>query len=566
MKKLLLLTILILTRVACTAQLNLQWGDIFCNQNGGSQIHSVTIDINNQIVALGSFGGTVDFDPGIGNTATVAPGSYDNVFIARYSMAGTLIDVFVIGSNGQVRPNKIITDVSGAIYVCGDYTSSFDIDPGSQTYLVGGSSFFKGFLVKYSSAGDFEWVSTFDDSSSNVSLWQVSIDPFGFVNILGGFSGTSMDFDPGSSSYVVTNSSTSVCFLARFDTAGNFLNEWHYQNSFSAGSAVFSGVTYLSDSSTILLGNVSGSMDLDPTNGTAFTFGGQHEFLMRYISDSLVWCSLMPVLSGYGGAAVLDIDSQDNIIYAGHFDGVIDMNPGSGIDTISANQGSYDLFIASYDSMGNLNWFHDMGSDGYDEINGVAIDASGNVYVTGLYDGTMDFDPGINSAISTSTNNTNDPFIAIFSPNGTYRDHFSFGSASNVEYGTNACVTNTGVIFTGQIRGPVDYQPGANTTILGDMFAESYLISYDFAVGIADLPLATPQVYPNPMVENSTVVLPRSFEKSFVEIYDSFGRLVLSNDLSGNVFEISRNNLSPGMYSIVVTSNSEIAHARLIVE
>ncbi len=51
------------------------------------------------------------------------------------------------------------------------------------------------------------------------------------------------------------------------------------------------------------------------------------------------------------------------------------------------NLGIYDAWLASYDRNGNQRWISQLGTNGYDAANGITVDSTGNVYVTGWTDG-----------------------------------------------------------------------------------------------------------------------------------------------------------------------------------
>ncbi len=54
------------------------------------------------------------------------------------------------------------------------------------------------------------------------------------------------------------------------------------------------------------------------------------------------------------------------------------------------DEGGYDVFLTKFDSDGNEVWGTQFGSSDYDYANGVAVDGSGNAYVTGYTRGTLE--------------------------------------------------------------------------------------------------------------------------------------------------------------------------------
>lgn len=65
-----------------------------------------------------------------------------------------------------------------------------------------------------------------------------------------------------------------------------------------------------------------------------------------------------------------------------------------GAATFNLTAGGLDIFISKLDASGNFVWAKDM--EGTVAANGfsIAVDAQGNVYATGSFSGTVDFDPG----------------------------------------------------------------------------------------------------------------------------------------------------------------------------
>ncbi|MGI9598937.1 MAG: SBBP repeat-containing protein, partial [Acidimicrobiales bacterium] len=56
--------------------------------------------------------------------------------------------------------------------------------------------------------------------------------------------------------------------------------------------------------------------------------------------------------------------------------------------------GGADAFVSRLDSAGDLVWARQLGGTSFDEGRAVAVDVAGNVYTTGRFLGTADFDPG----------------------------------------------------------------------------------------------------------------------------------------------------------------------------
>jgi len=107
-------------------------------------------------------------------------------------------------------------------------------------------------------------------------------------------------------------------------------------------------------------------------------------------------------------ALAVAVDPSGNVLVTGYFNGTIAIG-----NTNLVSSGAEDIFLAKFDSAGNPVWVRQAGGIGYDEGRGVATDAAGNVYLTGLYQNTASFGPfNVNSA------GFSDVYIAKYDPNG----------------------------------------------------------------------------------------------------------------------------------------------------
>jgi hypothetical protein len=123
-----------------------------------------------------------------------------------------------------------------------------------------------------------------------------------------------------------------------------------------------------------------------------------------------------------------------------------DFDPGSGMAILNS-AGIADGFVAKYDKDGNYVWAKSIGGNGFDQAYGVAVDNNDNVYVTGYFVNSADFNSGASPAILTSAG-LNDAFLAKYDANGNYvwANHIGSGEQDqsmgvDVDAVGNVCVT-----------------------------------------------------------------------------------------------------------------------------
>lgn len=190
---------------------------------------STGIDVENAVVSdaagntyhTGQFNGTVDFDPGAGNTSTASAGSGD-VFIWKLDPSGALIWIKTIGSTGNDLGTSIQRDATGNLYIAGSFngTVDFDPDPVGNTSLTsaGGAD---GFILKLDPTGNFLWARNVGGTAGD-GIQKLSLDNSGDIYATGPFNGTA-DMDPGASTFDLVSAGVNDVFVLKLDASGNFI-------------------------------------------------------------------------------------------------------------------------------------------------------------------------------------------------------------------------------------------------------------------------------------------------------------------------------------------------------
>ncbi|HAI83710.1 MAG TPA: hypothetical protein DCL43_08585 [Chitinophagaceae bacterium] len=166
-------------------------------------------------------------------------------------------------------------------------------------------------------------------------------------------------------------------------------------------------------------------------------------------------------------AALSAVDANGDLITGGLFTGSnFDLDPSSATRNISSS-GDYDMYVAKYGANGAFIWGFSLGSWNSDGLLNIATDDSSNVYITGWFRGTVDFNPSPTATFNLTSNGEQgdiffggDAFLAKYSPSGTLIWAISLGSFSIKDYGTRIAFTPEGdIIWGGVFAGTVDFNP-----------------------------------------------------------------------------------------------------------
>jgi hypothetical protein len=155
------------------------------------------------------------------------------------------------------------------------------------------------------------------------------------------------------------------------------------------------------------------------------------------------------------------VDTSGNVYVTGTFQGFFaDFDPGPGTTEMSASDS--DVFVAKYSPTGALEWARQFGGMSIDQGFGIAVDGSGNVYTTGNFSGTADFDPGAGASNLTSAGGS-DIFVSKLDSAGNFVYARQLGGTGN-DLGFGLAVDGAGSVYTtGVFAGTADFDPGAGT-------------------------------------------------------------------------------------------------------
>ena len=126
------------------------------------------------------------------------------------------------------------------------------------------------------------------------------------------------------------------------------------------------------------------------------------------------------------------------------------------------SSGNHDIFLVKYNSSGTKQWTKQLGTSSSDSGNGVTIDSSGSIYVTGSTGGGLDGNTNYGNDCSVppgfwnSINNCSDIFLVKYNSSGTKQWTKQLGTSSG-DYGNDVTTDSSGNIYvTGSTWGGLD--------------------------------------------------------------------------------------------------------------
>ncbi len=411
---------------------------------GGSSTdngNSIAVDSSGNTYMTGAFQGTVDFDPGVGTAELTSTGLAD-IFIAKYDPLGNYLWAKNIGgSNGDIA-NSIAVDSSGNTYIAGNFQLTVDFDPGVGTAELTFAGANDIFIAKFDTSGNYLWAKNIG-STGNETANNIAVDSSGNTYITGVFSNT-VDFDPGAGTAELTSTGLTDIFIAKYDPLGNYL--WA-KNIGSTGNDQGTSIAVDSSGNTYTTGVFTNTVDFDPGVGTAelTSAGGNDIFIAKYDPlGNYLWAKNIGG-SGSDRGRSIAVDSSGNTYITGTFSLTVDFDPSAGTAELTS-AGSNNTFITKLDTNGNYVWAKSISSSNDNAGNSIVVDSSGNIYMTGAFQGTADFDPGAGT-VNLNSAAGNDIFIAKLDASGNYLWAKNIGGTGS-DQGTSIALDSSGNTYT----------------------------------------------------------------------------------------------------------------------
>lgn len=239
-------------------------------------------------------------------------------------------------------------------------------------------------------------------------------------------------------------------------------------------------VTVDADGNVYSIGSFYTEADFDPGPGEFImtTIPGSWEgFVLKLDSDgNFIWAKKLP--RGLSFNRSIDIDAAGNLIIAGNFYGTVDFDPGAGVFNLTSNGGNDDFYILKLNAGGNFIWAVSVGSTFSDNVRDVKVDPSGNIYASGNFRGTVDFNPGV--GVFNLTSSFNNTFILKLDANSNFLWARSFVNSMGNQATSLDLDGTAGVYCAGTFSGATDFDPGAGTfNITSAGGTDSYITKLD---------------------------------------------------------------------------------------
>jgi hypothetical protein len=411
------------------------------NDSGASQARGVAVDAAGNTYLTGRFSGTTDFDP-----ARTHPGDADlltarggtDIFVAKYAPDNTLVWARRMGGPDDVpyatneNGDAIALDGSGNVYIAGFFQGTADF--GSISLTSAGEA--DAFVVKLNATGAVVWANRWGTAGSDT--------------------GTGVGVDGAGNVYAAVVRANAGHTVLKYSPTG--AANWAKSIETRPFGGPPAGFVTDAAGNVFVCGSFRGTVDFDPGPKKKYVSSGVGAFDSAFVlklttAGAFSWVSPFVAQSGGANAQSLALDGGGNLIVGGFYSGSVDFNPGSGTTLLPTGGRA---FIVKLTGGGGLAWAKAIGGTDFVSVNGLAADAAGNVYATGSFQGSADFDPGP----GTATRSNGGVFVLKLDAAGNFAWAETFGGTAGGGTGYAVAVDSAGTVYlAGAYRGTVDFDP-----------------------------------------------------------------------------------------------------------
>lgn len=375
------------------------WGIEFPVQpeDSAAVITGLAVDGDNNIYVSGSYkSGQIIFDNVTLNADTSE--RLSSLFLVKYDSEGDLVWAITTGIDASPTVVGIDADGSGNVFIFGHTASE------SEETVFGNETIEEGlFCVKFDPDGDIVWVNNITTAGGSIAAAGVATDGDGNSVVTGNFTGSTCS----SASTVINNSGTEgETFIFKFAPNGNVL--WGKAFGSASDEEWVKSITLDQDDNVYIVGHHK----TPPSPVLEF-------FIAKYNASGVsIWDKKFTGDYDLCVAQKISTDLEGNLYVVGLFKGEEIV---LGSLTLTADNLSNWLFVASFDSNGDTRW---AGLEDNCIGEQIATDVEGNIYITGEMNGPS-LTLGTVILNNINTPNSNARFLAKLNSNNTTTGIFS---------------------------------------------------------------------------------------------------------------------------------------------
>lgn len=274
------------------------------------------------------------------------------------------------------------------------------------------------------------------------------------------------DLDPNASLQVFYGQGQEDVFITKLDSNGQFL--WAHQFGGVQGDFGYA-ITTDPKNNIFVAGSFSNRCDFNVggTPNMIMATGSYDAFVSKFSPNgNLIWTKTFGGTSSEEAFAIT-VKANGHVVVAGYFMGAADFDPGAGNTTLTP-LGIEDAFINELDSNGNFVRAFAISGPLKDCIYGLCSDGNNNIYTTGYFEASADFDPSILNYTLTSAGAVMDKdfFIAKYDATGNLVWAKNGGGLmADIAFGV--CLdSKQNILATGWFETQADFDPSTATHIV----------------------------------------------------------------------------------------------------
>lgn len=171
----------------------------------------------------------------------------------------------------------------------------------------------------------------------------------------------------------------------------------------------------------------------------------------------------------------IKVNAAGEVVTAGYYELNPSVTTGEGSYALP-NAGGKDIFFSKSDALGNFLWIRTFGGTSSEDIYSMYLDAASNIYMSGSFQGTVDFDPGVGVANLTSAG-LSDSYLIKFDSDGNFVWVKQIGgTGTDIIYSLSLDGDNN-IVITGTFEGTADFDPGAGVSNLVSVGGKDVFVS-----------------------------------------------------------------------------------------